>query len=80
MFCVGSLYLVFETRILAPSSNVRSSQNTAPTGLSRALLGIQIGLVVLAMAVTQGSIASLQAKRGLPLGNQVMGWLILGVS
>lgn len=42
------------------------------------ILGLQIGLIVLATVVTHSSVASLQAKRGLPKGNQVMGWTILG--
>lgn len=73
MVSVGVLYLVFEKSILASSkaSNSRDS-------LSQGILGAQIGLIILAMFVTRSSIASLQAKQGLPLGNQVMGWLIIG--
>lgn len=73
MVSVGVLYLVFEKSILASSkaSNTRDS-------LSQSILGAQIGLIMLAMFVTRSSIASLQAKQGLPLGNQVIGWLIIG--
>ncbi|CAD6565782.1 MAG: Glycosyl phosphatidyl inositol anchor synthesis [Alectoria sarmentosa] len=46
-------------------------------GLSGILLGVQVGLIMLAMIVTRSSVASLQAKMGLPLGNQVVGWTIL---
>jgi phosphatidylinositol glycan class N len=45
--------------------------------LSRSILGIQVGLIVLAMIVTRSSVASIQAKRGLPVGNQVVGWVVL---
>ncbi len=38
----------------------------------------KVGLVGLATAVTRSSIASLQAKQGLPLGTQLMGWTVLG--
>lgn len=48
--------------------------------LSRNLLGVQVGLVALAMFVTRSSVASLQAKQGLPLGTQVVGWITLGES
>lgn len=40
--------------------------------------GSQVGLVALAMLVTRSSVASLQAKQGLPLGTQVVGWVTLG--
>lgn len=39
---------------------------------------IQVGMILLALIVTRSSVASLQAKQGLPLGNQVLGWAILG--
>ena len=77
MALVGALYLFFETSILSPGiGNSRSG----PTldGISKIIIGIQIGLVLLAMIVTRSSIASLQAKRGLPFGNQVVGWIVLG--
>jgi GPI ethanolamine phosphate transferase 1 len=40
-------------------------------------MGTQIGIILLAILVTRSSITSLQAKQGLPLGNQVTGWLVL---
>ena len=40
----------------------------------------QIGLVFLAVIVTRSSAASLQAKQGLSLGNQAVGWLVMGKS
>lgn len=40
-------------------------------------MGIQVGLILLAIIVTRSSIASLQAKKGLPLGNQIVGWFTL---
>lgn len=43
-------------------------------------MGVQVGLVALAMVVTRSSVASLQAKQGLPLGTQVVGWVTLGKS
>ncbi|RYP03694.1 hypothetical protein DL764_004955 [Monosporascus ibericus] len=39
-----------------------------------------VGLIILAMLVTRSSALSLQAKQGLPPGNQVVGWLVLIVS
>jgi phosphatidylinositol glycan class N len=41
-------------------------------------VGIQIGLTLLAIVVTRSSALSLQAKQGLPLGNQILGWIVLG--
>ena len=74
MVSVGVLYLIFKKRILA------SKASKTKDLLSDSILGAQIGLIMLAMFVTRSSVASLQAKEGLPLGNQVVGWLILGMS
>jgi phosphatidylinositol glycan class N len=41
-------------------------------------VGIQIGLTLLSMVVTRSSALSLQAKQGLPRGNQITGWIVLG--
>ncbi|KAK6337699.1 Glycosyl phosphatidyl inositol anchor synthesis, variant 2 [Orbilia brochopaga] len=46
----------------------------------QALLGAQCGLIGISMVVTHASVESLRAKQGLPLGNQVVGWLILVLS
>lgn len=74
MCLVGLLYLLFERSILSPAN---AREQASLDGLSRIILGIQVGLIVLAMIVTRSSVASLQAKRGLPLGNQVVGWIVL---
>ena len=81
MASVGLFYLLFEKSILSASSSTRG-QLSAPLadGLSRNILGAQIGLIMLAMVITRSSVASLQAKRGLPLGNQVIGWFVLSKS
>ena len=76
MGLVGVLYLLFEKSILSgPTTNTQSPP--ALDTLPRTILGVQIGLIVLAMIVTSSSVASIQAKRGLPIGNQVVGWLVL---
>ncbi|KAL8695661.1 MAG: hypothetical protein Q9224_003257, partial [Gallowayella concinna] len=78
MASVGLLYLLFEKSVLAASSSAEGHlASPRADRLSRAILGTQIGLIMLAMVVTRSSVASLQAKRGLPLGNQVIGWLVL---
>ncbi|KAI5777781.1 Phosphatidylinositolglycan class N-domain-containing protein [Geopyxis carbonaria] len=41
------------------------------------VLGVQTGLIALSLIVTVSSLRSLRAKAGLPLGNQVVGWLTL---
>ncbi|MCJ1390021.1 Glycosyl phosphatidyl inositol anchor synthesis [Xylographa bjoerkii] len=79
MVCVGLLYLFFENTLLSPSGE-KSTLTHRENGLSRAILGVQIGLIVLATIVTRSSVISLQAKRGLPKGNQVIGWIILVAS
>ena len=76
MVLVGVLYILFERSIL---SSTTSSKQASLDGLSATLLGVQIGLIMLAMIVTRSSVASLQAKMGLPLGNQVVGWMILSM-
>lgn len=78
MLLVGLVYLFFEKSIL-------TTQTAHKTGLAapkadaftRGILGAQVGLIALAMLVTRSSVASIQAKRGLPLGTQIVGWLVL---
>ncbi|KAK2027652.1 phosphatidylinositolglycan class N [Colletotrichum zoysiae] len=70
MAVIGLAYLVWEEKLLA--------RPTLPT--ARALTGVQVGLILLAIVVTRSSVLSLQAKLGLPRGNQVVGWIILVVS
>lgn len=76
MGLVGVLYLLFEKSILS-STNSNSQKSSTLDGLSRIVLGVQVGLIVLAMVVTKSSVVSIQAKRGLPLGNQALGWIVL---
>ena len=78
MGMVGVVYLVFENTILGKSSSIRQAPvpNSA-FSLSRTVVGIQLGLLPLAMIVTRSSVASIQAKQGLPLGTQLTGWFVL---
>lgn len=48
--------------------------------ISLLISGTQLGLIVLATLVTNSSIESLQARQGLPLGNQITGWVVMGSS
>ncbi|KAI2619974.1 GPI ethanolamine phosphate transferase 1 [Hypoxylon sp. NC1633] len=80
MVAVGVLYLIFEDRLLADPAGSKSATVRKGKEISRTLVGIQIGLIILAMIVTRGSALSIQAKQGLPRGNQVVGWLVLVVS
>jgi phosphatidylinositol glycan class N len=79
MFVVGVLYLIFEKSITA---NARSSDNNLTAqGLdttSRNILGVQIGLVLLAMIVTRSSVITLDSKQALGTGNIYVGWVTLG--
>lgn len=72
MFFTGLLYLLLEDDILG--------QKAISSCGSRTVMGIQVGMVLLALVVTRSSAASLQAKQGLPFGNQVVGWSILVAS
>jgi GPI ethanolamine phosphate transferase 1 len=78
MFCVGVSYLLFESQLVAAAPWTNKTAQESST--SRTLLGIQTGLILLAMLVTKSSIESLQARRGLPLGNQILGWVTLRMS
>src|SRR5882757_7162807 len=78
MFGAGLLYLQFEHDVTAQSKS--RTAETKPNATSRVLMGLQIGIVLLTIIVTRSSVASLQAKKGLPLGNQVVGWFVLVAS
>ena len=79
IFVIGILYIAFERNLLIQTASTK--EFTAKVdGLSRTILGVQVGLVALAMVVTRSSVASLQARQGLPLGTQVVGWFTLGKS
>ncbi|KAH8681402.1 GPI ethanolamine phosphate transferase-like protein [Xylariales sp. PMI_506] len=81
MVIVGVVYLLFEDSILADFSS-RSTRPPAKKGntISKTLVGIQTGLIILAIFVTRSSALSIQSKAGLPRGNQVVGWLTLVTS
>ncbi|OAA35308.1 GPI ethanolamine phosphate transferase 1 [Metarhizium rileyi] len=80
MAIIGVWYLVFEDNIITNFSRVKSKPSDKENDMSRMLIGIQIGLVLLATIVTRSSALSMQSKEGLPRGNQVVGWLVLIIS
>jgi phosphatidylinositol glycan class N len=71
MASIGLLYLLYEDTILGMSVKGRS--------LSRTIIGVQVGLIILAMVVTKSSVSSIQAKQGLSLGTQVVGWTVMSM-
>jgi len=75
MVMAGLIYLWFEHDISALSKS--DPKVSEPNVISRTLMGLQIGIILLTIIVTRSSVASLQAKQGLPLGNQVMGFFVL---
>ncbi|KAL9064852.1 MAG: hypothetical protein Q9157_007683 [Trypethelium eluteriae] len=78
MLAVGVLYLLYEKSIIVQTNHTEEELASASVdSLSRMILGGQVGLVALAMLVTRSSVLSLQARKGLPLGTQVVGWLVL---
>ncbi|KAF4552915.1 GPI ethanolamine phosphate transferase-like protein [Elsinoe fawcettii] len=81
MLIIGIVYITFNKSILQqvkPEGDGLAAP--AADGISRIILGVQVGLVALAILVTRSSVASLQAKTGLPLGTQVVGWTVLVTS
>jgi len=80
MVLLGVVYLLFENMILADFSSALKLPQQRSNHITRAVVGVQIGLTCLAMIVTRSSALSLQAKKGLPLGNQVTGWIVLSTS
>ncbi|TDZ41268.1 GPI ethanolamine phosphate transferase 1 [Colletotrichum trifolii] len=76
MVVVGVGYLLFERTIVANLPGV-SSKPAFENHISRILIGVQTGLVVLSIDVTRSSALSLQANNGLPRAKQVAGWLVL---
>ncbi|RDA85601.1 hypothetical protein CP532_0907 [Ophiocordyceps camponoti-leonardi (nom. inval.)] len=78
---VGLFYLRYEDFVLSDFSHKepKAASRRGDT-FRRTFTGIQIGLVLLAMLVTRSSALSLQAKQGLPRGNQALAWIVLVVS
>lgn len=77
MVLTGVLYLLLEDFVLADFTWSGKS-STPKNPYARTLVGIQTGLTLLATIVTRSSALSLQAKQGLPRGNQIVGWAVLG--
>ncbi|KAJ5675699.1 GPI ethanolamine phosphate transferase 1 [Penicillium macrosclerotiorum] len=78
MFFTGILYLLFEDTILGHKTPASSEHSKRLTNVgARIIIGLQVGLVLLALIVTRSSATSLRAREGLPLGNQVVGWFVL---
>jgi GPI ethanolamine phosphate transferase 1 len=75
----GTLYMLFEYTITSQSRSNRAN-STSLDPVSRSVMGMQTGLILLAIIVTRSSIASLSTKKGLPLGSQVIGWFTLVAS
>jgi len=76
---LGVLYIAMEKSLLVSAAPTKYGLSAPKAdGLSRTILGVQVGLIALAMFVTRSSVASLQAKQGLPLGTQMVGWFTLG--
>lgn len=75
MVIIGVAYLLFEEFVLSDFSKPALSHARKP--INRSLVGGQVGLIILAMVVTRSSALSIQAKQGLPLGNQIAGLFVL---
>lgn len=81
MVIIGLLYLAMEDFFFADFSWANRKRDTRPgRAIGRVVVGVQVGLTLLAIIVTRSSALSLQAKQGLPLGNQVVGWLVMIIS
>ncbi|KAK6333928.1 Glycosyl phosphatidyl inositol anchor synthesis, variant 3 [Orbilia blumenaviensis] len=75
MLAVGIGYIAYGDRLLGPDA-----KRVFNGKYMQSLLGFQSALIALSMVVTDSSVKSIQAKQGLPFGNQVVGWSILGLS
>lgn len=73
---IGLLYLAFDEFVLA---DFRHTGAITRGVAGKVLTGFQVGLTILSMIVTRSSAMSIQAKIGLPLGNQVVGWIVLSM-
>ncbi|EMR08134.1 hypothetical protein PNEG_03572 [Pneumocystis murina B123] len=69
MFLFGTIYLIFGDLLLKKYKTMVKMPQT--------IISLQLGLLILSIVVTHLSVLSLQAKKGLPFGNQVVGWLVL---
>lgn len=78
MFLTGILYLLFEDAIIGHGNPASNKSNATSRIGSRIIMGIQLGMILLAVIVTRSSVLSLQARQGLPFGNLVVGWVVLG--
>lgn len=79
MIVLGLMYLLLQDFVLSDFSFSGDRSAKKPNSLiGRTLVGIQIGLTGLSIYVTHSSVLSLQAKQGLPAGNQIVGWIVLG--
>ncbi|KAG5439096.1 hypothetical protein PCANB_001394 [Pneumocystis canis] len=72
MLLSGTIYLIFGDLFIKKKKNIPQMPKT--------IISFQLSLLVLSIIVTRSTILSLQAKKGLPLGNQVLGWIILVLS
>ncbi|KAJ5788043.1 GPI ethanolamine phosphate transferase 1 [Penicillium paradoxum] len=80
MFLTGILYLLFEDAIIGSREPALKEPSALGRVGSRVIMGIQLGMVMLAVIVTRSSVLSLQARQGLPFGNLVVGWVVLVTS
>jgi len=64
MFGAGTVYLLFERDVTSRSRSKKSA--TTPTYLSRMIMGMQVGIILLTVLVTRSSVTSIQSKQGPP--------------
>ncbi|KAH8172664.1 phosphatidylinositolglycan class N (PIG-N) domain-containing protein [Sarocladium implicatum] len=79
MAALGVFYLVYDDFVLNDFTSA-SSRQPKRLGPERLLVGIQVGLIILATLVTRSSAFALQRRTGLPLGNQIIGWAVMIIS
>ncbi|KAG4304399.1 hypothetical protein PORY_002109 [Pneumocystis oryctolagi] len=72
MLISGIIYLFFGDSLIKKHRTISS--------VPKITISFQLGLLILSIIVTYSSVLSLQAKKGLPLGNQVVSWVVLALS
>jgi len=89
MFALALLYIIFERQLLTTVRPEPGLGTRSPDSISRAIMGVQAGLIPLAIMVTRKSVSFIQGKKELPAelqanasrlpsGPQIMGWVVLG--
>ncbi|PFH47133.1 hypothetical protein AMATHDRAFT_152882 [Amanita thiersii Skay4041] len=79
---LGGVVMLVIARVCMPyvMRSVEKRSGTIGAEALKIRLYVQMALVIVSMVVTASSVRSLQAKLGLPIWNQIVGWIVLTLS